>query len=408
MFRKSSRTKLSGSCRRTPSVAPKCLVQMRLSSGVQTATLPDACGRPPPSLWPRGAASLYSARTKDHRKFVQGGFDVARHCSFTSTAPGSRRLSRNSWTSSIRRTRTHSRRSPWARKPTSTRPSPRPSARLRPSASPAGRRGSRSCAGSSRSTRSAATTSLSPSRKEMGAPRGFALNDQVGIGLAHLEEMVGTLETFEFERMKKGHARRQGADRRRRHDHALELAAQPDHLQGRAGAGGGMHDGAEAERDRAARRHHFRRNSRRGGRAQGRLQPRQRRRADGRPGDRQPPRRRHGVVHRFDPRRHPRRQGRRRHRQARPPGARRQVGQHSVPRRRFRRRGEEGRRRMFRQQRPVLQRADPHVRAARPPGRGRRFRQEGRGKVPGRRGGRARARFSAPSSARRSSTRSRT
>ena len=39
--------------------------------------------------------------------------------------------------------------------------------------------------------------------REMGAPRGFALKEQVGIGLAHLEEMVGTLETFEFERLKK-------------------------------------------------------------------------------------------------------------------------------------------------------------------------------------------------------------
>ena len=39
----------------------------------------------------------------------------------------------------------------------------------------------------------------------MGAPRGFALNEQVGIGLAHLQEMVGTLETFEFERVRKGH-----------------------------------------------------------------------------------------------------------------------------------------------------------------------------------------------------------
>ena len=40
--------------------------------------------------------------------------------------------------------------------------------------------------------------------REMGAPRGFALKEQVGIGLAHLEEMVGTLETFEFERLKRG------------------------------------------------------------------------------------------------------------------------------------------------------------------------------------------------------------
>ena len=40
--------------------------------------------------------------------------------------------------------------------------------------------------------------------KEMGAPRGFALNEQVGVGLAHLQEMVGTLEAFEFERVRKG------------------------------------------------------------------------------------------------------------------------------------------------------------------------------------------------------------
>ncbi len=40
--------------------------------------------------------------------------------------------------------------------------------------------------------------------REMGAPRDFALKEQVSIGLAHLEEMVGTLETFEFERVKRG------------------------------------------------------------------------------------------------------------------------------------------------------------------------------------------------------------
>jgi hypothetical protein len=41
---------------------------------------------------------------------------------------------------------------------------------------------------------------------------------------------------------------RQGADRRRRHDHAVELAAQPDHLQGRAGTRRRLHHGAEALR----------------------------------------------------------------------------------------------------------------------------------------------------------------
>jgi aldehyde dehydrogenase (NAD+) len=40
--------------------------------------------------------------------------------------------------------------------------------------------------------------------REMGAPRGFALDSQVGIGLAHLEKMAETLESFEFERVKNG------------------------------------------------------------------------------------------------------------------------------------------------------------------------------------------------------------
>jgi aldehyde dehydrogenase (NAD+) len=37
--------------------------------------------------------------------------------------------------------------------------------------------------------------------REMGAPRSFALSNQVGIGLSHLQKMVETLETFEFERV---------------------------------------------------------------------------------------------------------------------------------------------------------------------------------------------------------------
>jgi len=37
--------------------------------------------------------------------------------------------------------------------------------------------------------------------QEMGAPRGFALSNQVGIGLSHLQKMVETLEKFEFERV---------------------------------------------------------------------------------------------------------------------------------------------------------------------------------------------------------------
>ena len=36
----------------------------------------------------------------------------------------------------------------------------------------------------------------------------------------------------------------EGADRRLRRDHAVELPGRDDHAQGRAGAGGGLHDGA--------------------------------------------------------------------------------------------------------------------------------------------------------------------
>ncbi|MDQ0470614.1 aldehyde dehydrogenase family protein [Labrys wisconsinensis] len=38
--------------------------------------------------------------------------------------------------------------------------------------------------------------------REMGAPRQFALESQVGIGLAHLEKIVQVLESFEFEHVK--------------------------------------------------------------------------------------------------------------------------------------------------------------------------------------------------------------
>lgn len=38
--------------------------------------------------------------------------------------------------------------------------------------------------------------------REMGAPRGFALESQVGIGLSHLEKMVETLRNFKFEQSK--------------------------------------------------------------------------------------------------------------------------------------------------------------------------------------------------------------
>ena len=77
---------------------------------------------------------------------------------------------------------------------------------------------------------------------------------------------------------------RQGADRGRGADHAVELAVEPDRLQGRAGACGGLHGRPEAERDRPDQRHPVRRDRRGGRRAGGRLQPCQRHGAGRRPG----------------------------------------------------------------------------------------------------------------------------
>ncbi len=98
---------------------------------------------------------------------------------------------------------------------------------------------------------------------------------------------------------------RQGTGRRLRLHHSVELADQSGDVQGDAGAGRRLHDGAEAERDHAAERHHPRRDLRQGGRARRSVQPRQRRWADGWRGDRVAPRHRHGLVHGLDARRSP-------------------------------------------------------------------------------------------------------
>ena len=107
------------------------------------------------------------------------------------------------------------------------------------------------------------------------------------------------------------HAGGQGADRCLRADHAVELADQPDRLQGLPGAGDRLHDGAQAVRGRAVLRADLHRDHRRRRRSRGCVQPRLRRRA--RRGRRavEPSRHRHGVVHRVDACRHRRREERR-------------------------------------------------------------------------------------------------
>ncbi|SOT43054.1 hypothetical protein F01_421100 [Burkholderia cenocepacia] len=155
-----------------------------------------------------------------------------------------------------------------------------------------------------------------------------------------------------------------------RADHAVELADLPDHREGRAGARSRLHGRAQAERAVAAQRAAVRGSDCRCGRARRRLQSRERQRRNrgGRacvaPGGR------HGVDHRIDAGRRAGGAGGRHHRQARRAGAGRQVAEYRVagcgpvacdPARRGRRVPQHG---------AVVQRADPHDRAARRARRG--------------------------------------
>ena len=87
---------------------------------------------------------------------------------------------------------------------------------------------------------------------EMGAPLAFARRSQAGIGAGHLATILEVLQTFPFSEEREWHAAAARTGRCLRLHHAVELADEPDRLQGRAGAGRRLHDGAEAERDRAA------------------------------------------------------------------------------------------------------------------------------------------------------------
>ena len=88
----------------------------------------------------------------------------------------------------------------------------------------------------------------------MGAPFWLSNAAQAATGIGHLNEAIKVLETYEFEELRGTTHDPARADRRVRPDHAVELAGQPDHVQGRAGARGGLHHGAEADGGRAAQR----------------------------------------------------------------------------------------------------------------------------------------------------------
>ncbi len=164
--------------------------------------------------------------------------------------------------------------------------------------------------------------------EEMGAPPSLAAGPQVMMGLGHLMGAIDALKNFSFEEQRGVDADRQGADRRLRADHAVELADQPDRLQGVPGAGDRLHDGAQAVGGGAVLGPDLHRDHRRRGRARRRLQHGLRRRPRCRRRDLQPSRHRHGVLHRIDPRRRRRREERGRDGQAGDPGTRRQEPEH--------------------------------------------------------------------------------
>ena len=81
---------------------------------------------------------------------------------------------------------------------------------------------------------------------EMGAPLPMAEKLQAGAGLGHIAVHARSAQELSVrgdDRLRHGGAR---AGRRHRHDHAVELAAEPDRLQGRARARRRLHHDPEA------------------------------------------------------------------------------------------------------------------------------------------------------------------
>ncbi len=74
--------------------------------------------------------------------------------------------------------------------------------------------------------------------EEMGAPMWLAKAAQGPSALAH-GSTLEALKNYEFETARGKNRIVPRAGRRRRHDHAVELADQPDRLQGRSGARSG-------------------------------------------------------------------------------------------------------------------------------------------------------------------------
>jgi hypothetical protein len=81
---------------------------------------------------------------------------------------------------------------------------------------------------------------------EMGAPLPMAEKLQAGAGLGHIASTLEVLKNYHFEEPIGSAMVVREPGRRHRHDHAVELAAQPDRLQGRARARRRLHHDPEA------------------------------------------------------------------------------------------------------------------------------------------------------------------
>ena len=110
---------------------------------------------------------------------------------------------------------------------------------------------------------------------EMGAAIGYARTAQVPLRDRPCAGRSRCPDSLPLRRAARPHRRHPRTDRCLRADHAVELAALPDHRQGRAGARRRLHGRAEAERAFSFERPAVRRGDR-GSRLPGRcLQPRQ-------------------------------------------------------------------------------------------------------------------------------------
>ena len=94
-----------------------------------------------------------------------------------------------------------------------------------------------------------------------------------GSGLGHLTTAIEVLKTFQVRGAARRDADREGADRRLRPDHAVELADEPDRRQGLPGAGDRLHHGAQALRSRTVLGPDLRRDPARRRRSRRRVQP---------------------------------------------------------------------------------------------------------------------------------------